>query len=592
MQDLLASSAPASTAPEPAAVDAELERVLATPEFGRSARLSAFLRYVVGETLAGRADRLKAFAIARDIFGRGETFDPQGDTIVRVEAGRLRRLLERYYLTAGRDDPVIIEIPKGGYAATFRYQTGRVADDPPDTVAAASTTAHKASRHARRWSRPLIAAATVCAIALVAIIGWWLRSADERAVAPVPSKSAVVHERPFVAVLPLVTLGSSYGDENLASRLPEALVTDLVRATSRLSVMAPSSSREIDPDSVDLDKLRRDFGVSHVLRGTLETKADRVRVQVQLVDTATREAIWAERFDRSAADVLALESELAERVVTGLTGTIDARESGRLRHSRTGNHEALAAFREAITLYHPPTDPVRVAMAQRLFERAAELDPEFADALAGISLMYSQRVLFGHSQSPEEDLAKAVAMGRKAIKLDAEAGFGHAVLGTALVLTGNSEEGLRHARQAAALEPGNPFVQQWLAVNLIRTGRPAEALAPIEQAFRLDPLEPRQGYLNVRGLALLTLGRTEEALEAMNRNLRRGGPYGPHMAALRAAAYADLGRDVEAREAVGLVIEAGRRFSAERWLEGWMPNDVRRAEVLAQLYGLGLPQGG
>jgi len=434
-------------------------------------------------------------------------------------------------------------------------------------------------------------AVTVCAIALAAIIGWWLRSADERVVAPVASRSAVVHDKPFVAILPLVMHGASDGDESLASRLPEALVTDLVRATSRLSVMAPSSSREIGPDSANLDKLRRDFGVSHVLRGTLETKADRVRVQVQLVDTGTREAIWAERFDRKAADVLALESELAEHIVTGLTGKIDARESERLRRSRTDNNEALAAFREAVRLYHPPTDPVRVAMAQRLFERAAELDPEFADALAGISLMYSQRVLFGHSQSPAEDVAKAVATARKAVKLDPQAGFGHAVLGTALVLAGNPDEGLGYARRAVALEPGNPFVQQWLAVNLIRTGRPTEALAPIEQAFRLDPLEPRQGYLNVRGLALLTLGRTEEALEAFNRNLRRGGPYGPHMAALRAAAYAELGRDAEAREAVGLTIEAGKRFSAERWLEGWMPNEARRAEVIAELSRLGLPQG-
>lgn len=591
MQDPIATGVACAITADRSAVDAELERVLATPDFARSARLSAFLRYVVRETLDGRGARLKAFAIAQDIFGRGETFDPQGDTIVRVEAGRLRRLLERYYLTAGRDDPVIIEIPKGGYAATFRYQAGMAVDESSDSAEAASTTTSKADGNVRRWSAALIAAATAFAVAVLAIIGWWLRAADEQAISPVASKSAVAKEKPFVAILPLIGRRASDGDESLASRLPDAVVTDLVRATSRFTVMAPSSSRRIDPDAIDLEQLRRDFGVSHVLRGTLETKADKVRVQVQLVDTATREAIWAERFDRHAGGLLALESELAEGIVTGLTGWIDARESERLRRSRTDNSEALAAFREAVRLYHPPSDPVRVDLARKLYERAADLDPHFADAYAGISETYSLGILFGHSQSPDEDLGKALAMGARAVKLDPEGGLGNAVLGTALVLAGQPDEGLGHARRAVALEPGNPLVHKWLAINLIRTNRAADALVPIEKALRLDPSEPRQAYLNLLGVALLTLRQTGEALEAFNRNRRRGGPYGPHMAALRAAAFGELGRDAEAREAVGLVIEAGKRFSAERWLEGWMPNEARRAQVLAQLYRLGLPRG-
>ena len=88
----------------------------------RSDRLKSFLRFVVEETLAGRADRLKAYTIALEVLGRDESFDPQNDPVVRMEAGKLRRRLERYYLGAGRDDPVRIEIPKGGYAPTFSLQ--------------------------------------------------------------------------------------------------------------------------------------------------------------------------------------------------------------------------------------------------------------------------------------------------------------------------------------------------------------------------------------------------------------------------------------------------------------------------------------
>jgi hypothetical protein len=87
----------------------ELEQVLASPDFVASDRLRKFLRFVVEEALAGRGDRLHAYPIALEVLGRDASFDPQTDPVVRMEAGRLRRRLERYYLEAGQSDPVRIE---------------------------------------------------------------------------------------------------------------------------------------------------------------------------------------------------------------------------------------------------------------------------------------------------------------------------------------------------------------------------------------------------------------------------------------------------------------------------------------------------
>jgi hypothetical protein len=78
-----------------------------------------FLSYVVEEVLAGRADRIKAYSIAIEVFGRDASFDPQSDPVVRIEAGHVRRELERYYLTGGQRDPLLISIPTGGYVPTF-----------------------------------------------------------------------------------------------------------------------------------------------------------------------------------------------------------------------------------------------------------------------------------------------------------------------------------------------------------------------------------------------------------------------------------------------------------------------------------------
>ena len=119
-------------APSGEAVKQELERILASPDFVASDRLKRFLRFVVEEALAGRGDRLHGYPIALEVLGRDASFDPQTDPVVRMEAGRLRRRLERYYLGAGQSDPVRIDMPKGGYAPTFTWQrNGRPARAPP-----------------------------------------------------------------------------------------------------------------------------------------------------------------------------------------------------------------------------------------------------------------------------------------------------------------------------------------------------------------------------------------------------------------------------------------------------------------------------
>ncbi|QCO03659.1 hypothetical protein D3867_16610 (plasmid) [Azospirillum argentinense] len=89
---------------------------MASDHFDASDRNRRFLRYVVEECLDGRAQQIKAYCIAVSVFNREPSFDPQSDPIVRLEAGRLRRSLEHYYLTAGREDPIRIVVPKGGYA--------------------------------------------------------------------------------------------------------------------------------------------------------------------------------------------------------------------------------------------------------------------------------------------------------------------------------------------------------------------------------------------------------------------------------------------------------------------------------------------
>ncbi|EJZ20240.1 hypothetical protein RCCGEPOP_16143, partial [Rhizobium sp. Pop5] len=113
-----------SSIPSHEEVQQQLERILSSPEFRLPERARRFLEFVVTETLAGRRDYLKAFTIAQAVFGRDANFDAQQDPCVRIEAGRLRRELEHYYLTAGGADRIVITVPRGGYAPVFDVRQG------------------------------------------------------------------------------------------------------------------------------------------------------------------------------------------------------------------------------------------------------------------------------------------------------------------------------------------------------------------------------------------------------------------------------------------------------------------------------------
>lgn len=99
----------------------QLEKIVTSEEFSASPRKRAFLRYIVEKTLGGEASSLKGYTIGVDVFNRGESFDPQADTIVRVQARNLRRALNLYYLTSGKNDAIHVEIPKGSYVPKFSH---------------------------------------------------------------------------------------------------------------------------------------------------------------------------------------------------------------------------------------------------------------------------------------------------------------------------------------------------------------------------------------------------------------------------------------------------------------------------------------
>jgi adenylate cyclase len=576
---------PDRTSVQESDVRAALTQILESAEFARSKRVGSFLRFVVEEKLAGRGDRLKAFSIAREVYGRDETFDPRTDTIVRVDAGRLRHRLASYYETVGRGTPVQIDIPKGGYTPTFSWNEDAAPNGQPQTPALPPASIGPN----RNWH---ILTGTLVFAIIVVLAGWIFFAKDKQAV---PGVSDVTVEDPdksptaFLVVLPLVTLADDPLEDRLAAGLVEAIVTDLAKL-SGLSVMAHASLLNLDSRSTDLGTLRREYGATHALRGSLEHQGDLIRINVQLIDLDTNTTIWADRLDGKAQDLLGMQDILAERIVKYLAVQISPEEHALLKRHYTDNPEALALYRQALVLLMPPNDMDRIVTARHMFQRVIEIDPEFGGGYAGKGFSHSVTVLFFKTNDPGIELNKGINLALKAIETDPEFGMGYVTLAFAYAMSGRQDEALSNARRAIAVQPGDAFTQFVYGLSLTLSGNPNEAMIPLSEAIRLDPAEPRTPYLNVLGITYYSTEEYSTAAEVFENNLRVGGPTGPHMDILRASTYAELGQEKKAKSIISDLIQSYPKFPYKNWLAKWVQSGDDLSKLMRNLYRLGLPQ--
>ncbi len=280
--------------PRPAAIRTQLERILRSDEFRASDKQRKFLRFVVDETLADRASQLKGYTIAVSVYGRSETFDPQVDPIVRVEAGRLRRALEHYYLAAGGNDPVHIKIPKGGYVPTFHSVQ----------IAPSKAQMHTSER-------------------------------QDRALTTEPS----------IAVMPLINLTGDQGQEYFTDGLTEELTAELTRYQD-FQVIASQSTMQFKGRQVDAKEVGRKLGVRFLLTGSLRKDLKTIKVSIQLLDTSSAEQIWGESYKRNqtAADLIAVQEEITNSVIGAVAdhyGLIQRRLSGESRKKAPADLKSL-----------------------------------------------------------------------------------------------------------------------------------------------------------------------------------------------------------------------------------------------------------
>jgi hypothetical protein len=253
-----------------------LEDICATDDFRRSSRCSRFLRYVVGETLAGRSDRIKAYSIAVSILGRDETFDPQVDPVVRIEASQLRRRLERYYLTGGAGSSIRIDLPKGSYVPSFN-RTAQLVPNPSD---AGHPPIHRGAAAPLALSAGFLASAGLASVLLFRLGG---------------PASWTLHPVPTVQIDAFVPADAFSAE--MASGLQDEVRRALM-GNGQLAVV--DVQRAVEPVPAD-----------YVMEGSVRYVDGWIRVSARLMENRTRAYVWAHAYDRPLAPETVLDDQSA-----------------------------------------------------------------------------------------------------------------------------------------------------------------------------------------------------------------------------------------------------------------------------------------
>lgn len=272
---------------------AALDRVVAQGLADSSDRQRQLLRYLVTEEVEGRGDRLKAYAIATEVFDRPATFDAQQDAIVRVEVGRLRKSLDLYFATAGATDPFRIVIDKGGYRPRFESRDQEPAGQPGSDAAAPPPPLARASG-VSRWL------AGVALVLACAALGLWAWRALER---------PALRSGPRVAVAPFALAADRDGQSYIAVGL-RAEVVSVLSEFEWLTVFP--LTRQVDLAALGKKKPKIDY----LLKGNVQVSGDTIVVTPILVDAESGALRWSRRYEANfkASEMLAMERDIAARV--------------------------------------------------------------------------------------------------------------------------------------------------------------------------------------------------------------------------------------------------------------------------------------
>ena len=429
-------------------IEAELASIKQHPLFKDTTRMKRFLEYVVTESLEGRESRLKGYVIGLEVFDRPEDFDPQADTIVRVQAGQLRRRLDLYYSAEGKESLVRILIPKGRYAPIFEVR----------------------------------------------------REVEN---AEIPSSKAIIasiekRNRPGIAVLTFQNLtkddDTNYFAEGITAEIVNALVQfRYIRIVARTANVIDDGAR-----SSELSEIAKNYNVQFVLTGNVRRAGNLMRVSVNLISVETGEHVYSKIFDReyTPENLFDVQEEIASYVAASVAAPLGAinRYNRRLNSGRQSSMTAYESFLKFYEMNISPTASRAIILLEE-FEKITQNTPQFSSAWAIVSLLnvflITQRI---PSSNPEQRLEMALSAASRAAAIDPENALAYSALFQANYHSGHLELAEKMAAKAIMLNPNDYNMLAYYAVTRALRGDIEGALAFQSAALELVARPPMWFY--------------------------------------------------------------------------------------------------
>ncbi|MEW6689469.1 MAG: tetratricopeptide repeat protein [Pseudomonadota bacterium] len=363
-------------------------------------------------------------------------------------------------------------------------------------------------------------------------------------------------DKPSIAVLPFQNMSGEPEQEYFSDGITEDIITDLCKL-SGLLVIARNSTFTYKGKPVDVRQVGKEFGVSHVLEGSVRRAGGRVRITAQLLDSASAHHLWAERYDRDLSDIFALQDEITREIVAALDVKLVRGEQAALWRKSLKRPEALDAYYRGLDQLNRITREANV-QAARCFEEVVRLEPDSPLGHLGAAWAHLSDFRYGWSDSGPASLERAAALARKALELEEGCADAHALLGYHHLLAGRHADAIAAGERSVALSPNHADNSANLGCSYAVSGKPAEAVAAMKRAMRLSPVYPAW-YLNILGFAHYVLGEFDQAESAVRLALEREPGYAECRLIL-AAAHHGRGRVEEARHEAQEVLRRDPAF--------------------------------
>ena len=382
----------------------------------------------------------------------------------------------------------------------------------------------------------------------------------------VPTQEKSAPPRLSIVVLPFGNIGVDPQHEPFVDGVTESLTTDLSRIRGAY-VVARNTAFTYKGKPLDVKTIGRELNVRYVLEGSVQRGANRMRVNVQLIDAETGDHLWAERFDKALADLFDMQDEIVARLAGALNAQLVAAEARRSEQAPTP--DSMGLYFQGLAWLNKGMTPDHVAQARGFFDRALAVDPGNVDALIGSAAADVAAGANLFVADPMAAFAAAEAKLTKALSSVPDHARAHMFLGFVDLLTKRAAEGIAECEHALALDRNLADAHHFIGFGKMLIGRAEETEAHVGEALRLSPRDT-QAYvwINFAGIAKLHLGSYEQAAAWFRRAIEANRNYPPPYFRL-AAALAQLGRVHEARSAVkaGLVLNPTLTISRAR--AGW-----------------------